>query len=273
MSANLYDLLDVEETATSEEIRAAWKAAIADLDPTERRFRAYSDAAGVLLDEEKRSAYDAELAAEREAAEIEEDAQQPARDAPPSADEEDAATSEDEERTSRDPRPRRQGPSGGVLIAVGIAAVLAVGLVIWLLAARDVSAERDAITSAESAAEDLVAPVFSYNYKTMDADLERIRSHQTDEMAQKQAAGWPDLTKEAESQEVIVQASAVGTAVTRVSDDGRRAIVVVFIDQRVKKKSADPFTLRMWATLDLVRAGGQDDEWRIDDVCTESTCE
>ncbi|NHA00696.1 J domain-containing protein [Nocardioides sp. W3-2-3] len=60
VSANLYDILDVEESATSEEIRAAWKSAVADLDPTDRRFRAYSDAAGVLLDDDKRAAYDAE---------------------------------------------------------------------------------------------------------------------------------------------------------------------------------------------------------------------
>lgn len=64
---NLYDLLDVDESATREEIRAAWKAATADLDPTDRRFRAFNDAAGVLLDEDKRAAYDAELAADREA--------------------------------------------------------------------------------------------------------------------------------------------------------------------------------------------------------------
>ncbi|MBC7276848.1 DnaJ domain-containing protein [Nocardioides sp.] len=63
-----YDLLDVEPDAATDEIRAAWKAAIADLDPTDRRFRTLNEAAAVLLDEEKRAAYDAELAAREEAA-------------------------------------------------------------------------------------------------------------------------------------------------------------------------------------------------------------
>src|SRR5918995_6807333 len=66
MSVSLYDLLDVDEHATPEQIRSAWKVAIADLDPTDRRFRAYNDAAGVLLDPGKRAAYDAELAAGRD---------------------------------------------------------------------------------------------------------------------------------------------------------------------------------------------------------------
>ncbi len=57
-----YDVLDVEPDASPEEIRAAWRAGIADLDPTERRFRSLNQAAEVLLDEQSRAAYDAELA-------------------------------------------------------------------------------------------------------------------------------------------------------------------------------------------------------------------
>lgn len=66
MSPTWYDLLDVDPGASTDEIRAAWKAAVAELDPTDRRFRTLSEAAAVLLDEERRAAYDAELA-EREA--------------------------------------------------------------------------------------------------------------------------------------------------------------------------------------------------------------
>ncbi|MBB3087685.1 J domain-containing protein [Nocardioides albus] len=66
-SPTWYDLLDVEPDASTAEIRAAWKAAIADLDPTDRRFRTLNEAAAVLLDEEKRAAYDADLAARQEA--------------------------------------------------------------------------------------------------------------------------------------------------------------------------------------------------------------
>lgn len=58
-----YDLLDVDRTASGGEIRAAWKAAIDGLDPTDRRFRTLSDAAAVLLDPAARAEYDASLPA------------------------------------------------------------------------------------------------------------------------------------------------------------------------------------------------------------------
>ena len=63
MTALLYDVLDVERTATTEEIRTAWRSAVADLDPTERRFRLYNEAAEVLLDPARRASYDEGLAA------------------------------------------------------------------------------------------------------------------------------------------------------------------------------------------------------------------
>ncbi len=53
---NWYDVLDVEPTAGTDEIRAAWRSAIADLTPADRRFRLYNQAAEVLLDDEQRAA-------------------------------------------------------------------------------------------------------------------------------------------------------------------------------------------------------------------------
>ena len=64
MTPSWYDLLDVDRDATPEAIRTAWKARIADLDPTDRRFRVLNQAAEVLLDPQRRAAYDAELAAQ-----------------------------------------------------------------------------------------------------------------------------------------------------------------------------------------------------------------
>src|SRR3954447_15413773 len=64
MNLSCYDVLDVDPSASPDEIRAAWRRAVADLDPTDRRFRAYNQAAEVLLDPDRRAAYDAELAAD-----------------------------------------------------------------------------------------------------------------------------------------------------------------------------------------------------------------
>ena len=62
MNPSLYDLFDVNPAATADEIRKAWRAKIADLDPTDARFGRLNDAAGVLLNPERRAAYDASLA-------------------------------------------------------------------------------------------------------------------------------------------------------------------------------------------------------------------
>ncbi|CAM3336218.1 DnaJ domain-containing protein [Nocardioides dubius] len=61
MSASWYEVLGVARDASTEEIRDAWRDAIADFDPTDRRFGLYNDAAKVLLDAEARAAYDATL--------------------------------------------------------------------------------------------------------------------------------------------------------------------------------------------------------------------
>lgn len=312
MSANLYDLLNVDESAAADEIRAAWKAAIADLEPSDRRFRAYNDAAGVLLDDGKRASYDAGLAEERAEAEAlaeaeavvdaEDHAVRSTRsmqtdDAGP-ADSDDSDETAEEAKTgpadqgadarevgADQAREPSAGPGRGTLIGVGVAAGLAVLLAIWVLtlpgvradaspkdvAERAASQER-ATLEVESAAEQMVAPVLSYNHQTMDEDLERLKGYVTSQMAEKQSRAWPDLTAEAEAQEIVVQATATGTALTRVDPDGQRATVVVFIDQDVVKKANEEFVLQMWATMSLVRDDSDNGRWLLDDICTDDRC-
>jgi Mce-associated membrane protein len=61
VSESLYDLLGVEPTATEAEIKSAWRSLVTVLGPTDHRFSSINDAASVLLDADKRSAYDATL--------------------------------------------------------------------------------------------------------------------------------------------------------------------------------------------------------------------
>lgn len=291
MSVNNYDLLNVDESATADEIRAAWKVAIADLDPSDRRFRAYNDAAGVLLDEDKRASYDAGLAEARLEAEADAEAvesiDEPAEPVPAArgakADESDRP--DEPATTAAVPRASSDGPGRSTLIGVGVAAALAVLLAIWTFTLPGVRADESpkdvaersqaqdkATLAVESAAEQMVAPVLSYNHKTMDEDLARLKGFLTARMAEKQSAAWPELTKEAQAQEIVVEATPTGTALTRVDPAGERATVVVFIDQYVEKKANEPFVLHMWATMSLVREGGEGGRWLLDDLCTDDSC-
>lgn len=294
MSANLYDILDVEESASAEEIRAAWKSAVADLDPTDRRFRAYSDAAGVLLDDDKRAAYDAELAAEREAA-----APAPAAAVTPAAATTAATTpaSKPGKAAKADPaagapgdepaRTPSAGPPGWLLTTVGVAAAAALVLAVVLLllpggklfsdsspkkiAQANATFEKSSI-SAEGAAERLVTPVFSYNYETMDADLERVQEYLGPELAAKQAKLWPTLTKDAVAQQVVVEAKAEAAALTRLSKDGKNATVLVFLVQDSTKRGTQQTPLKMWVSLDLVRKAGSADDWLVSGLCVDAGC-
>lgn len=288
MSISLYDLLDVDESASADEIRAAWKAAIADLDPTDRRFRAYNDAAGVLLDEDRRAAYDAELAAGREdeaeaSAEPNEPVAVPATEAvtpdEPAEPDEPADGPADEPATSAGP------PVWALLAAAGVAVVSIVLLIIVLTwpgslggtspADKQERAEK-AATTAEDAAAAAVPVVLSYDYRTIDEDFAAAEDYLTEDFAAKrttlfeqEAEGGLTLREQVVADKVVVTAVVSGTGITRVSEDGGRATVVVYVDQDSQKGNAAPRSLRMWATLSMVADG---DDWLLDDICTEDDC-
>jgi Mce-associated membrane protein len=306
VSVSLYDLLDVDETASADEIKAAWKSAIADLDPTDRRFRAYNDAAAVLLDADKRATYDAELAAARVDEEPEETgapADQPAAapvaaptpvvaetrpepepepepvavavELPPDLPEDGAATS-------------RGVPSWALFVAAGLAVVSVVLMIVVLTWPGSVggdspaseqdneSTSEQAGRAAEDAAARAVPVVLSYDYRTLDQDFANAAKYLTDDFAQQRNAlfaqkpdGGTTLRDQVIADKVVVTAIAPATGLTRVSADGERATVVVYVNQESQKGRSAARALQMWATLSMVKDG---DDWLIDDICTESDC-
>lgn len=143
MSPTWYDLLDVEPDATTDEIRAAWKSAIADLDPTDRRFRTLNEAAAVLLDEEKRAAYDAELAAHEESAveeaetaddagdaEVAEDGKEDVRGAAAPEESDDVPDAEDEKAADEPAETESRTLSAPPVWSLRAAGVLAIAAVV-----------------------------------------------------------------------------------------------------------------------------------------------
>lgn len=313
MSPNLYDLLDVEETASADEVRAAWKSAIADLEPSDRRFRAFNDAAGVLLDPAKRSAYDEELAtaraseaeeepepvAEPEATVVEEEPESVPEPAPLSpvdtADQADQPdeTDEPEPTETREAvgasdtatAPATPGPALWALAVAGVVALAAVVLAVWVLTRPGVDDSAGQKTGAAAVAadpsaverfvSDTLVPAMSYDYRTWSSDLAKFEAYMTPAEAAKYQRGWKALGPQVEQQHAVVTShvpsDAPGTGLTRVSDDGTRAVVLAFIDQDVRKLATAPFTLKMWATFVLERDPSTG-SWLVDDVCTDTAC-
>jgi Mce-associated membrane protein len=269
VNPSLYDLLNVDETASTEEIRAAWKAAIADLDPSDRRFRAFNQAAEVLLDPERRRAYDAEIAgAEAEA--------EPAAQPEPEPEPEPVSAPEPE------PEPEPAAPEAEVdrtvplrlLVVAGVLAWLAIAGTVWIWtlpgAGGDVDRydkREEAAGQAEAAAEAAVGPVLSFDYRGgLDDDVTRAEPYLTEEYADERRGLMEDLDATARSGQVVVEADPIATGVTRSGDD--RAEILVFVDQRTSRKDTpEPFVLKQWVRVTMVH---QDDRWLIDNLAIEA---
>ena len=153
MNANWYDVLDIDPAASDDEIRSAWKAAIAELDPTDRRFRVFNQAAEVLLGADERAAYDARRAEEAAAAaEVPQQAQAEGAEGTPSP------AGVPEAQPGREARP----VPGWLLVALALAtAVVASGAAaLWWFTPSDGAVE-DATSEAERAAQQASTVFFS----------------------------------------------------------------------------------------------------------------
>jgi Mce-associated membrane protein len=270
VTPSLYDLLNLDESASTDEIRAAWKAAIADLDPSDRRFRAYNQAAETLLDPERRRAYDAELAG-REALE-------------PAPEPEPEVAAQPEPEAEPEPPPPTGEPvvlealsrtvPQRLLIVAAVLAVLAIAGTVWIWtrpgAGGDVDRyeqREEAARQAEAAAESAVGPVLSFDYRGgLEDDAELAAPYLTDDYAGERRSLMEDLAPSAEEGQVVVEADAIATGVTRTGDD--RAEILVFVDQRTSRRDTEePFVLEQWVRVTMVR---QDDRWLIDNLAIEA---
>lgn len=123
-----YEVLGVGPDATEDQVRKAWRKKITAIGPGSATFAALNDAAELLLDADRRRAYDAEVAAKREA---ETAAATPLSD---DAAEAPSAAADIVAPASPQPGATRAGMlSGwrGTAVVAGVIAVLAVALAVW----------------------------------------------------------------------------------------------------------------------------------------------
>ncbi|WP_166137167.1 J domain-containing protein [Nocardioides ochotonae] len=242
-----YDLLDVDPDASTAEIRAAWKAAVADLDPTDRRFRAYSQAAEVLLDPARRAAYDAERRPHPEA----DPEPDPRQDASPAHLPEAAA--------ARAPAPRTV--PGWLLTVVGVLAALAVATAAWLWFVVPADSEvEDATRAARAAAETAVVPILSYDAAELDASREAATSYLTSGYREEYERFFEGvMEKNAPRTGTVVETSVLRSGVVRSGED--RVEVFVLLDQATTNaRRAQPSTIKYWVTVTMERLDG---EWLV----------
>lgn len=191
-----YDVLGVDPAADTDEIRAAWRAGIADLDPSDRRFRSLNQAAEVLLDPASRATYDAslvELESERDAdpAPVATTAAAPPTPGTVRTRAPKAPKAPQVPKEPKAPRPERT-PSrlplvpAWVLLVVAVLAALGVATAtLAAVQAGEPVSDRGGVLVEQSAEEARAAairaivPVLSYDYRSLDEDAAAARSYMT----------------------------------------------------------------------------------------------
>ncbi|VXC17457.1 J domain-containing protein [Nocardioides sp. AX2bis] len=261
MSPTWYDVLGVERDATPDEVRAAWRRSIADLDPSDRRFRSANEAAEVLLDADRRRAYDATLPAEEP-----EPAPEPVVVPAPVAPRSDDRPVTDE-KTSATGEKSPAGRSGRRLPVLLLAVAGVVTLALVVLAAVvwfRPHVDPDDVGAAQSAAEQAIVPVLSYDYRELDEDAEAARSYLTEDYQEEYTQLFTVISDNAPRTEAVVRAEVIASSVVRTSPDAVE--VLLFVNRpTTNKQVTEPVVYRDQVTVTMVR---DDDGWLVDRLQT-----
>ena len=255
LTANWYDVLDVEPTASADDIRAAWRSAVADLDPTDRRFRVYNQAAEVLLDPARRTAYDEQLAAEldaREEARRDEPADEPEADVVPDA--------EPRLGTNRMP-----GVPGWALIVTAVLLAGTLAIAGFLVAKPSDAAVESDTESAQAAAERAIVPLLSYDAHHLDQSASAAQPYMTSSYQEQYDKLFAVIRQNAPRTGTVVQAKYLSSGIVRSGTD--RVDVFVLVNQvtRNKQHPKVPIVYKNQATVSMAKVGG---EWLVDGLTT-----
>jgi len=267
MSASWYDLLDVGPGSSVDEIRNAWRAAVADLDPTDRRFRVYNEAAEVLLDPERRTAYDAELetlrAAEESLTRTEDDQAQAAPQVAPQA----GAPVPSESRGIAATRRPVWSVPGWLLTAVAGVTALAVACVLVLLSRPTSAAVEGDAQAAQAAAERAIVPLLSYDAKDLDRSQAAATPYLTSTERQQYDKLFAVIRQNAPRLGTVVRAKYVSSGIVRTGTD--RVDVLVLVDQLTTNRQHphDPVVYKNQVTVTMAKVGG---EWLVDSLSTST---
>lgn len=257
MTPSWYDVLGVDADADESEVRERFRAEIADLDPTDRRFRLLSKAAEVLLDPERRAAHDLDLAA-----------QDPTDDEPwlESGDETTTsppdrqvavvpyatstaggeATGTTKLKGARKPKQARAESGRGLLVTTIVLGVFALLLVVGVGVsfARGIGGgsggagglpDTRQVASAQAAAVAGIVPVLSYDYRHLDDDAAVARKFLTSAAADEYLQFVNGVVLDnAKRNRVVVDANVIASGISRTGEG--RVDVVIFVDQAITNR-------------------------------------
>jgi Mce-associated membrane protein len=291
MTPTWYDLLGVEPDASVEEIRTAWKGAIADLDPGDRRFRTLNEAAEVLLDPDTRSAYDETLVPEEP---LDETQPEETRDEEAQPEETQAETPLTRRRLTGGTKRGRSSSDGSgetdarqealsdtegeqgprttdrrtipawLLAALAVLTAVALATAGYLATQPSDDAIADSTSDAQGAAERAVTTVLAYDYRHLDADQKAAEELMTPAYQKKYDALFTQIAANAPDLKVVVTTEVVASGIVRSGED--RVQVLVFVNRpTLRADKTEPEIYRDQVVMTMVKSGG---DWLVDDMDT-----
>ncbi|GGO92135.1 hypothetical protein GCM10011584_27830 [Nocardioides phosphati] len=269
MSAiDLYAVLGVARDASTDEIRAAWKGAVADMDPTDPKLNVFNQAGAVLLDPAKRAKYDAETAPaeddDSDPVAAEEPAEEPAGDVAVAEPEAPAPTAAPVVAGGRDVPTWVLTLLAGLTVAAVLAAIFAAGPLGRALPAAGVPDSQQRLVDAANAAEKAAVPVLSYDYRHLDQDEKAATAQMTSKFRKDYEQTFTLIKQNAPQVQAVVAATVLGSAISHAS--GKTVDVLLFVDRPTSKKGAkEPVVYRDQVTFSMRRVDGT---WLVDDMRT-----
>jgi Mce-associated membrane protein len=255
VSSTLYDFLGVSRDADATEIRFTWRTLIADLDPSDPRFRAYNEAAETLLDPARRAAYDQTL----EPVEPQPVEPQPAGEGHTAVADETQRPTPVVATTGR----RLPVVPGWVLAAVGLVTALAVVAVVLLWSQPSEGSVEAASTDAKVAAQTAIEPILSYDYRTLDQDQTDAHRYLTSDYKADYDKFFNGVVRpNATETKTVVTVKVIDAAVVREGDD--RVQVLLFINRPTRNK-ARTVVFKDQVTVTMVQEDGR---WLVDRLST-----
>ncbi|MGA8247684.1 MAG: DnaJ domain-containing protein [Nocardioides sp.] len=268
MNVNWYDVLDVEPTASADEVRAAWRSAVADLDPTDRRFRVFNQAAEVLLDPVQRAAYDAEFARARsDEAERRDDRSEPEAGLLARTDGGSRSVEPIPSVTPVVPRRGAWQVPGWVLVAVALLTAIALGYVGVTLTRSSPASVQSDTSAAQAAAERAIVPLLSYDAHHLDRSAAQATPYLTDSERQQYDKLFAVIRQNAPRTGTVVKAKYLASGIVRSGTD--RVDVLVFVNQATwnKQHPKTPVDYKNQVTVTMAKVG---DSWLVDDLTTNT---
>jgi Mce-associated membrane protein len=292
-----YDILGVAPDASSTEIKQAWREAAERFEPGSggvAQFRLFNEAAEVLLDPERRAAYDAELdTRDGGAGASVVDPSVPGAglaaagaamarkvDGEPAAEPDSGPDfGADSGQVEDSPRDDDAAPGAGllaralalpvaVLVVLAVLAAGAVGVAAYLgFESTRATAYQEALDRAPAAAERAAVAVLSYDHETLEADRSAAGEFLTDSYRTEYFDTYELVQQDAGEQEAKVEAEVKASSAMVQGDqrDPDRVPVLLFVDQTTRSKATggEPRVDLNRVQMTMVKVDGT---WLVDDI-------